>query len=48
MAQSYTTMVGTVGTGIWVSHDGGERWGRSQGHVERDAGVRPHPSPAGP
>ena len=31
MAQSYTTMVGTVGTGIWTSNDAGERWTRCRG-----------------
>ena len=31
MTQSYRTMVGTVGTGIWISDDGGERWTRCRG-----------------
>jgi photosystem II stability/assembly factor-like uncharacterized protein len=45
MAQSYTTIVGTVGTGIWVSHDGGERWGRSRGmwNETQVFALTPHP-----
>ena len=31
MTTSYRTIVGTVGSGIWISDDGGERWTRCRG-----------------
>ena len=45
MAQSYTTMVGTVGTGIWTSNDGGERWTRCRGmwNETQVFALTPHP-----
>jgi hypothetical protein len=45
MAQSYMTMVGTVGTGIWISNDGGERWSRCRGmwNETQVFAITPHP-----
>ena len=45
MAKSYTTMVGTVGTGIWTSNDGGERWTRCRGmwNETQVFALTPHP-----
>ena len=45
MAKSYTTMVGTVGTGIWMSNDGGERWTRCRGmwNETQVFALTPHP-----
>ena len=45
MAQSYTTLVGTVGTGIWTSNDGGERWTRCRGmwNETQVFALTPHP-----
>jgi photosystem II stability/assembly factor-like uncharacterized protein len=45
MAKSYTTMVGTVGTGIWISNDGGERWERCRGmwNETQVFALTPHP-----
>jgi len=45
MAKSYTTMVGTVGTGIWISNDGGERWTRCRGmwNETQVFALTPHP-----
>jgi photosystem II stability/assembly factor-like uncharacterized protein len=45
MAKSYMTMVGTVGTGIWISDDGGERWSRCQGmwNETQVFAITPHP-----
>src|SRR5207244_12758165 len=31
MTTSYRTIVGTVGTGIWISDDGAERWTTCRG-----------------
>ena len=30
MAKNYMTIVGTVGTGVWISDDGGESWSRGK------------------
>jgi photosystem II stability/assembly factor-like uncharacterized protein len=45
MAKSYMTMVGTVGTGIWISNDGGEHWGRCRGmwNETQVFAITPHP-----
>src|SRR5437870_10358282 len=45
MAKSYTTMVGTVGTGIWLSNDAGERWTRCRGmwNETQVFALTPHP-----
>ena len=45
MAASYTALVGTIGTGIWTSDDGGESWGRSKGIWNESLvyALTPHP-----
>ena len=45
MATTYRTLVGTVGTGIWYSNDGGESWGRCQGmwNETQVFALTPHP-----
>jgi photosystem II stability/assembly factor-like uncharacterized protein len=45
MAKNYTIMVGTVGTGIWISDDGGERWNRCRGmwNETQVFALTPHP-----
>lgn len=45
MATRYMTMVGTVGTGIWISNDGGERWNRCRGmwNETQVFAITPHP-----
>jgi photosystem II stability/assembly factor-like uncharacterized protein len=45
MAKRYMTMVGTVGTGIWISDDGGEKWTRCKGmwNETQVFAITPHP-----
>ena len=45
MSKSYMTMVGTVGTGIWISGDGGESWSRCKGmwNETQVFALTPHP-----
>src|SRR5262245_16935776 len=45
MTTSYRTMVGTVGTGIWISDDDGERWTRCRGmwNETQVFALTPHP-----
>src|SRR5256714_15367930 len=45
MTTSYRTMVGTVGTGIWISDDAGERWTRCRGmwNETQVFALTPHP-----
>ncbi len=39
MAQDVTLCVGTVGTGVWLSFDGGESWGQGRDGIFGDARV---------
>ena len=45
MSKNYMTMVGTVGTGIWISGDGGESWNRCKGmwNETQVFALTPHP-----
>lgn len=45
MARSCMMMVGTVGTGMWISDDGGEHWRRCQGmwNETQVFAITPHP-----
>ena len=45
MSKNYMTMVGTVGTGIWISGDGGESWSRCKGmwNETQVFALTPHP-----
>ena len=45
MPKNYMTMVGTVGTGIWISGDGGESWSRCSGmwNETQVFALTPHP-----
>lgn len=45
MTKNYRTMVGTVGTGIWISDDGGDRWTRCKGmwNETQVFALTPHP-----
>ena len=37
---SYTIVVGTVGGGLWVGYNGGEKWRQIQGPMDPEANVR--------
>jgi photosystem II stability/assembly factor-like uncharacterized protein len=39
MAQNITLCVGTVGTGIWLSFDGGESWGQARHGITGDSRI---------
>ena len=39
MAHNVTLCVGTIGTGIWLSFDGGETWGQGRDGIESDSRV---------
>ena len=46
MAKDFTVCVGTMGSGIWRSTDGGESWSRARGNFPMDCrvyGVTAHP-----
>ena len=48
MAGNYTICVGTIGSGLWLSPDGGDSWQRvREGLCEREPGVRADGAPAG-
>ena len=47
MAKDFTVCVGTLGSGIWRSTDGGESWSRARGNFPMDCrvyGVTAHPN----
>ena len=37
---SYTIVIGTVGGGLWVGYNGGEKWRQIQGPMDPEANVR--------
>lgn len=47
MAKDFTVCVGTLGSGIWRSTDGGESWSRARGNFPMDCrvyGITAHPN----
>ena len=37
---SYTIVIGTVGGGLWVGYNDGEKWRQIQGPMDPEANVR--------
>jgi hypothetical protein len=47
MSANYTICIGTIGTGAWLSADGGDTWKRAGGALWNEArvyGMTAHPS----